>query len=177
MVRCTQGDFAACGRRVTLPAAAKSPKRRRGTAQDGHFVSIFAHPTPSDPSGHLPLTGGVGPGPHYGGRVPESQQKISGAQNLSGWSKFLPGHFVVADFVSLASPGSGKARSLHRSSSPTQTRCAGLCVGDRLQRPVWVENFSRCGSISTPGLTDQVAAGLQSAGRSGTGPYERRDGL
>ena len=136
LVRCTQGDFAACGRRVTLPAAAKSPKRRRGTAQDGHFVSIFAHPTPSDPSGHLPLTGGVGPGPHYGGRVPESQQKISGAQNLSGWSKFLPGHFVVADFVSLASPGSGKARSLHRSSSPTQTRCAGLCVGGRLPRPI-----------------------------------------
>ena len=46
---------------------AKTPP---GTAQDGHFVSIFAHPTPSGPSGHLPLTGGVGPGPHYEGRVP-----------------------------------------------------------------------------------------------------------
>ena len=51
-------------------------------------------------------------------------------------SKFPPGHFVVADFVSLASPGPGKARSLHRSSSPTQTRYAGLCVGGRLRRPV-----------------------------------------
>ena len=36
------------------------------------------------------------PGPHYGGRVPESQQRISGAQNLSGCSKFLPGHWALA---------------------------------------------------------------------------------
>ena len=35
------------------------------------------------------------PGPHYGGRVPESQQRISGAQNLSGCSKFLPGHWAL----------------------------------------------------------------------------------
>ncbi len=92
-------------------------------------------------------------------------------ENGSGWTLRRRG-FRIPRFVL-----TDKARSLHRSSSPTQTRCAGLCVGDRLQRPVWVENFSRCGSISTPGLTDQVAAGLQSAGRSGTGPYERRDGL
>ena len=46
----------------------------------------------------------------------------------------------------------GKARSLHRSSSPTQTRFAGLCVGGRLRRPVWVENFSWCGSIGAPGF-------------------------
>ena len=31
--RRSQGDFAACGWRVTLPAAAKSPKRRRGRLQ------------------------------------------------------------------------------------------------------------------------------------------------
>ena len=55
-------------------------------------MSIFAHPTPSDPSGHLPLTGGVGPGPHYGGRPPEKLCFISGAQNLTGGSKFPPGH-------------------------------------------------------------------------------------
>ena len=30
---CTQGSFAACGRRVTLPTAAKSPKRRRGRSR------------------------------------------------------------------------------------------------------------------------------------------------
>ena len=38
-----------------------------GTAPDEHFVLIVAHPTPSGPSGHLPLTGGVGPGPHLRG--------------------------------------------------------------------------------------------------------------
>ena len=38
-----------------------------GTAPDEHFVLIVAHPTPSGPSGHLPLTGGVGPGPHSEG--------------------------------------------------------------------------------------------------------------
>jgi len=54
-------------RRVTFSAMRKSPKNRRGTAQDGHSVSIFALP----------------PVPHYGGRIPASPSKISGAQNLS----------------------------------------------------------------------------------------------
>ena len=62
----------------------KVGKTPPGTAPDEHFVLIVAHPTPSGPSGHLPLTGGVGPGPHYGGRIPASPSKISGAQNLSG---------------------------------------------------------------------------------------------
>ena len=67
---------AQCGRRVSFPAMGKKPmaqatlscpfgaihlEDRRGTAQDGHFVSIFAYPTPSVASRHLPLTGGVGP--------------------------------------------------------------------------------------------------------------------
>ena len=39
---------------------AKTPP---GTAPDEHSVLIVAYPTPSGPSGHLPLTGGVGPGP------------------------------------------------------------------------------------------------------------------
>ena len=99
-------NFAACGRRVTLPTAARRRKVHStpfppggencvrslapplpgepaslgfagsneglgktppGTAPDEHFVLIVAYPTPSGPSGHLPLTGGVGPGPHYGG--------------------------------------------------------------------------------------------------------------
>ena len=46
----------------------KSPKDRRGTAQDGHFVSIFALP----------------PVPRYVGRSPGRLCVISGAQNLSG---------------------------------------------------------------------------------------------
>ena len=67
---------AQCGRRVSFPAMGKKPmaqatlscpfgaihlEDRRGTAQDGHCVSIFAYPTPSVASRHLPLTGGVGP--------------------------------------------------------------------------------------------------------------------
>src|SRR5699024_3719920 len=55
-----------------------------GTAQHEHSAIIFAHPTPSGPAGHLPLTGGVGPGPHYGERVLVRSCNISGAQNLSG---------------------------------------------------------------------------------------------
>ena len=50
--RSSQGDFAACGRRVTLPTAAKSPKRRRGRLR-------------------TPFTGAT----------PSAWQKISGAQN------------------------------------------------------------------------------------------------
>ena len=67
-------------RRGTFPAMGKYPKDRRGTAQNGHFVSIFALP----------------PDPHYGGRVLVRFCKISGAQNLSGWSKFPPGHRALA---------------------------------------------------------------------------------
>ena len=62
-----RGDFAACGRRVTFPAMGKSPKDRRGTAQDERFALIFALP----------------PVPHYEGRKLESVSGISGAQNLS----------------------------------------------------------------------------------------------
>ena len=63
-----------------MPTAAKEPKRRRGTAQDGHFVSIFALP----------------PVPHYGGRVLVRFCSISGAQNLSGDLRFLPAHWGLS---------------------------------------------------------------------------------
>ena len=43
-LKCGRGSFAAGGRRVTFPTMGKSPKDRRGTAQDGHCVSIFALP-------------------------------------------------------------------------------------------------------------------------------------
>ena len=49
-------------------------------AQDERSALIFA----------VPLD------PHYGGRVPVRMSKISGAQNLSGWSKFPPGHWALA---------------------------------------------------------------------------------
>ena len=57
----------------------KSPKNRRGTAQDGHSVSIFALP----------------PVPRYGGRAPERLCVISGAQKWSGFPRFLPGHWAL----------------------------------------------------------------------------------
>ena len=40
--------------RVSFPAMGKKPKDRRGTAQDGHFVSIFAFP-PDPRYGGYPL--------------------------------------------------------------------------------------------------------------------------
>ena len=70
---------AQCGRRVTFPAMGKSPKDRRGTAQDERSALIFALP----------------PVPHYGGRVPVRSCNISGAQNLSGFPRFLPGHWAL----------------------------------------------------------------------------------
>ena len=50
-----------------------------GTAQDEHFVLIFAFPrTP------------------FAGVTLLVRQKISGAQNLSGGLRFLPGHWALA---------------------------------------------------------------------------------
>ena len=91
--------------------AAKEPKRHRD-GSDEHFVLIVAYPTPSGPSGHLPLTGGVGPGPHYEGRITESFSKISGAQNLSGRAKSPPGH---------------RALGLQKLHSVRSQLCAWLC--------------------------------------------------
>ena len=73
----------------------KYPKDRRGTAQDERSALIFAHPTPSGPSGHLPLTGGVGPGPHYGG-TPSWEVVYHFRRANSEWpSKFPPGHWAL----------------------------------------------------------------------------------
>ena len=71
--------FAACGRRGTFPAMGKYPKDRRGTPQRR---TLFAN-------------GGLPPVPHYGGRVPAEFCSISGAQNLSGFPQFNPGHWAL----------------------------------------------------------------------------------
>ena len=59
-----------------FPSDGKVPKGSPGDAADGHFVPIG------------PLT----PGPPFTGVTPWVRQKISGAQNLSGGQRFLPGH-------------------------------------------------------------------------------------
>ena len=81
--RFLQGDFAACGRRVSFPAMGKKPmaqatfscpfgaihlENRRGTAQDGHWRAHIRPSLSPLAYGHLPLTRGVGPrAPIYGG--------------------------------------------------------------------------------------------------------------
>ena len=44
--RSSQGDFAACGRRVSFWMPRKKPKRHQGAAQDERFALIFAAPGP-----------------------------------------------------------------------------------------------------------------------------------
>ena len=76
--------FRECGEDFAAPAASyfahggKVTKTPPGTAQDGHFVSIFAFP-------RTPFTR-VTP---LGGQCP------SGAQNLSGFPRFPPGHWAL----------------------------------------------------------------------------------
>ena len=73
----------------------KGTKTPPETAQDERSALIFAHPTPSDPSGHLPLTGGVGPGPHYGG-TPSWEVVYHFRRAKSEWpSKLPPGHWAL----------------------------------------------------------------------------------
>ena len=69
------------------------------------------------------------PDPVYGGRVPVGFCNISGAQNLSGFYRFIPGHFVVADFVSLASPY--RTKLAHSIAPPLQRKPAllGFALG------------------------------------------------
>ena len=77
-LKCGRRSFAACGRRVTFPAMGKSPKDRRGTAQDGHCVSIFALP----------------PVPRYGG-YPLGQAENFRRAKFEWQSKFPPGHWAL----------------------------------------------------------------------------------
>ena len=118
------------------------------------------------------------PVPHYGGYPLGRAEHFR--RTKSEWqSKFPPGHFVVADFVSLASPGPGKARSLHRSSSPTQTRYAGLCVGGRLRRPVGRKISNGAVPQLRLGLPNQCsrsvfAVGAAHLGRPGTARWGHR---
>ena len=110
----------------------KYPKDRRGTAQDERFALIFALP----------------PAPHNGGRVPAGFCRITGAQNLSGFPRFLPGHWA------LTFPELQLVRSHSRA-------CLCRAGGDR------------CWAVGR-GLLD---APRTSAGRPVSGPYEMEGGL
>ena len=69
-----------CGRRASFWMPRKKPKRHQGVGSDGRFAPIFACPLD----------------PHYGGRPPGSQCVVSGAQNLSGGPRVLPGHWALS---------------------------------------------------------------------------------
>ena len=96
LIESAQGEFRRLRAASDFARGGKVTKTPPGFAPRSTVpVLQVAHPTPSGPSGHLPLTGGVGPGPHYGGRPPEKLCFISGAQNLTGGSKFPPGHWAL----------------------------------------------------------------------------------
>ena len=61
-----------------FPSDGKETKGSPGTAQDERFALIFALP-------RTPFTG----------VPPEKFSRSSGAQNLSGWSEFPPGHWAL----------------------------------------------------------------------------------
>ncbi len=75
----TAGGFRRLRAATYFAHGGKVGKTPPGTAQDGHFVSIFALP----------------PDPRYGGRPPEKFSKVFGAQNLSDGSEFPPGHWAL----------------------------------------------------------------------------------
>ena len=182
-VCCTQGNFALRGEFLSARAE-RNQRAAKGWAQDGRSAPIFAHPLD----------------PRCGGYPLNIAQPFRRAK--SEWqSKFPPGHFVVADFVSLASPGPGKARSLHRSISAPRAALRAVALRNaRLRASVlsnanplrwalrwgppsaacWTENFEWCGSKTAPGFDEPTLparsrrrGGLwPPAGRSGTGPYE-----
>ena len=76
------------------------------------------------------------PVPHYGGRVPARLCKISGAQNLSGDLRFLPGHWA------LASPKFQSVRFLfrawlYRANAPSAHTAVGATLAVALSLPLW----------------------------------------
>ena len=113
-----QGSFAACGRRVTLPMAARRRKVRLSPFPPGgeNCDRFLAPPLPGEPAslGFAGSTGeltktppGTAPEEHRSGApsrlspdpitgvTPWGRQRISGAQNWSGGQRFLPGHWAL----------------------------------------------------------------------------------
>ena len=161
----------------------------RGPAQDGHFVSIFAHPTPSVAARHLPLTGGVGPRTPITGVTPLVRQNISGAQNLSEClnsrrttGPWLPQNFSLCGFCSApgsaeqvatgANPG-GRPKGLPYSIPEVflENRRGGACPS---RGPVWDRPLRKEGTVrrrgGIPGLPFFPAVSLRTCGKHGKIP-------
>ena len=114
---CAGGSFAACGRRVTLPMAARRRKVHSTPFPPSgeNCVRSLAPPLPGEPAS-LGFAGsneglgktppGTAPDEHFvlivafprtpfTGVTPWVGQNISGAQNLSGVPPFNPGHWAL----------------------------------------------------------------------------------
>ena len=90
-----------------------------------------------------------------------SPDPITGVTPLGG--RCPSGALVVADFISLTSPETGKARSFHRSSIPTQTHCVGLCVGAAFGgcgvQNLFLLRFNKCAWVCRTNTTWSVDGG------------------
>ena len=103
---CGASYFARGGKVGKPPPGDGSDKRLRGAGAYSHLV-----PTPSGPSGHLPLTGGVGPRSPCYGSGSLRRRKVRFIPDAQVWASVMP---------------------LPCSSSPHRTRFAGLRRGPQL---------------------------------------------
>ena len=183
-----RGGFRPAGR-VSFPSIGKKPKDRRGRLTSPSETSSLRLQFV------LPRTPGIYGGPILGGyrslsgaggtttdpaSAPLSLYNQDGLDSWTKRARLMAQGLISAGRNRRAGPRrrglhiprfaqKGKARSFHRSASPTQTRFAGLCVGGRLRRPLWT---NRCPSV--PHLLPRLA-GTSAEGRRGI-PRKRGSG-
>ena len=152
---------------LSCPFGAIHLEDRRGTAQNGHSVSIFAHPIPFVASRHLPLTGGVGPRTLFTGVTPWSRQNPSGAQNLSGCLNSR--RATSSSRISYPSLRPGRAKLAHSIAPPLQRKPAslgfalGAAFGGLLDGKFRMVRFHNCAWVvrtNVPGSVSIVGAGV-----------------
>ena len=172
--------------RPPLPAAAKEAKRRRGCPAVALWLQRCHPRTPGIYGG--PILGGYRSLSGAGGTTTDPASaplplSLYNQDGLDSWTKrarLMAQGLISAGRNRRAGPRrrglhiprfaqKGKARSFHRSASPTQTRFAWLCVGGRLRRPLWT---NRCPSV--PHLLPRLA-GTSAEGRRGI-PRKRGSG-
>ena len=159
-----------------FPSDGKVPKGSPGDAADGHFVPIG------------PLT----PGPPFTGVTPWVRQKISGAKNLSGGQRFLPGHRALGlqnlellRFQNCAwlcranAPGAnpgGRPKGLPYPIPEEflENRRGGACPS---RGPVWDRPLRKEGTVrrrgGIPGLPFFPAVSLRTCGKHGKIPGQK----